>query len=140
MCVCLPAPAAAKLLKQHEDRLPGRVRLLFQPAEEGKGGARVMIQEGALEGVQAMFGMHGELVVLGWVVLQGVQAAVFGMHGCSRGRPGGSAGGVGHAWLRRPAGVQAPAGSCTPDNQLVPFVAARHMTSRETDRWSQSRC
>lgn len=41
-----------------EERLPGTVRLLFQPAEEGLGGARVMIEEGALEGAAAVFGMH----------------------------------------------------------------------------------
>jgi hypothetical protein len=37
-----------------------QVRLLFQPAEEGGGGAQRMILEGALEGVAAIFGLHGE--------------------------------------------------------------------------------
>jgi len=36
----------------------GTVRLLFQPAEEGGAGAFHMIKEGALEGVEAIFGMH----------------------------------------------------------------------------------
>lgn len=31
--------AVAVLLKAHEDELPGRVKLIFQPAEEGPGGA-----------------------------------------------------------------------------------------------------
>ncbi len=38
--------------------LPGKVILLFQPAEEGEGGAQVMIREGALECVDAIFGGH----------------------------------------------------------------------------------
>ncbi|KAG1676809.1 hypothetical protein FOA52_010318 [Chlamydomonas sp. UWO 241] len=49
---------AAKLLKDREATLPGRVVLLFQPAEEGGGGARFMIDEGALRGAQAVAGMH----------------------------------------------------------------------------------
>ena len=38
--------------------LKGTVRLIFQPAEEGGAGAFHMIKEGALEGVEAFFGMH----------------------------------------------------------------------------------
>jgi amidohydrolase len=39
--------------------LPGRVRLLFQPAEEVMpGGALSLIELGALEGVQRLFGLH----------------------------------------------------------------------------------
>ncbi|KVI04571.1 Amidohydrolase [Cynara cardunculus var. scolymus] len=36
----------------------GTVRLIFQPAEEGGAGASVMIEEGALGGAEAIFGMH----------------------------------------------------------------------------------
>jgi hippurate hydrolase len=36
----------------------GNVVFIFQPAEEGSGGARMMIDEGALEGVDMMFGGH----------------------------------------------------------------------------------
>jgi amidohydrolase len=36
----------------------GRVRLAFQPAEEGGSGADQMIEEGALEGVDAALGLH----------------------------------------------------------------------------------
>ncbi len=50
--------AAALWLKQHETRLPGPVTLLFQPAEEGGHGARSMIDEGALDGVDAIYGWH----------------------------------------------------------------------------------
>ncbi len=51
---------AALLLKQHEAELKGRVRILFQPAEEIAAGARQFIDAGVLEGVQAIFGMHNE--------------------------------------------------------------------------------
>ncbi|MDR8295863.1 M20/M25/M40 family metallo-hydrolase, partial [Acinetobacter baumannii] len=40
--------------------LPGRVRILFQPAEENFGGAKTLIRAGALEEVSAIFGMHNE--------------------------------------------------------------------------------
>ncbi|MFL6174034.1 MAG: amidohydrolase [Marmoricola sp.] len=41
------------------DELPGRVRLVFQPAEEiMPGGALAAIQAGALEGVSSIFGLH----------------------------------------------------------------------------------
>lgn len=51
---------AALLLKEHAAQLRGRVRLLFQPAEEKGTGAKAMIAAGALEGVQAIFGMHNK--------------------------------------------------------------------------------
>ncbi len=47
---------AAALLK--DIPLPGAVRLIFQPAEEGEGGAKAMIKEGVLAGVRAIFGGH----------------------------------------------------------------------------------
>lgn len=50
--------AAAHWLKQHEADLPGPVSLLFQPAEEGGHGAKKMIEDGALDGVDAIFGWH----------------------------------------------------------------------------------
>lgn len=34
------------------------IRLLFQPAEESEGGAEMLIQKGALKGVDAIFGLH----------------------------------------------------------------------------------
>ncbi|MDR3230305.1 MAG: amidohydrolase [Synergistaceae bacterium] len=51
---------AAKILSECRDGFEGRVRLLFQPAEEGgvPSGAQSLIAEGALEGVDAIFGMH----------------------------------------------------------------------------------
>lgn len=38
--------------------LPGRVVVLFQPAEEGEGGAQKVVAEGALDGVRAVMGVH----------------------------------------------------------------------------------
>lgn len=49
---------AAKILKEHKKELQGTVVLVFQPAEEGGGGARTMIDAGALENVEAIFGLH----------------------------------------------------------------------------------
>ncbi len=49
---------AAALLKEKEAELPGRVVLIFQPAEEGDGGAQGMIDEGAIDGVSMIFAGH----------------------------------------------------------------------------------
>ena len=35
--------ATAVMLKNHEDELKGKVKLIFQPAEEGPGGAEPMV-------------------------------------------------------------------------------------------------
>lgn len=48
----------AHQLKQQEAELTGRVRILFQPAEETFNGAQQLIDAGVLDGVQAIFGMH----------------------------------------------------------------------------------
>jgi len=55
---------AARVLSLIKDDLPGRVRLIFQPAEEGGStsenypGAECMIREGVLEGIDAIAGLH----------------------------------------------------------------------------------
>ena len=57
---------AARVLSGMKDRFSGTVVFIFQPAEEGAppgeplGGARLMIQDGALENpkVEAIFGLH----------------------------------------------------------------------------------
>jgi hippurate hydrolase len=51
---------AAEILHAHRDSFAGTVRLLFQPGEEGYGGAKIMIREGALDGVDAAFALHLE--------------------------------------------------------------------------------
>ncbi|MEZ4618512.1 MAG: amidohydrolase [Caldilineaceae bacterium] len=50
----------AQLLVKHRQALPGRVKLVFQPAEEGLGGANAMIRDGVLNGPTpaAAFGLH----------------------------------------------------------------------------------
>lgn len=52
------ALGAAMLLAKHRDTLSGSVRFLFQPDEEGDGGAQRMVKAGAMEGVDAVFGAH----------------------------------------------------------------------------------
>ena len=56
---------AAKILVQMRDEMPGTVKLIFQPAEEGapageEGGASLMVEQGVLEDphVSAIFGLH----------------------------------------------------------------------------------
>ena len=56
---------AAEILASMKDELPGSVKFIFQPAEEGaplgeKGGATYMVEEGVMENpkVDAIFGLH----------------------------------------------------------------------------------
>lgn len=51
---------AAKVLMGMRDRLPGTVKLLFQPAEETDGGAEPMVQRGVMENphVDRVYGLH----------------------------------------------------------------------------------
>jgi amidohydrolase len=48
----------AMVLAQLGIPLPGTVRFLFQPAEETAQGARWMIEDGVMEGVSAILGLH----------------------------------------------------------------------------------
>ncbi|MEO6989968.1 MAG: M20 family metallopeptidase [Candidatus Baltobacteraceae bacterium] len=52
--------SAARLLAERRDELPGTIVFCFQPAEEGGGGARKMIEEGILErfGIERAYGLH----------------------------------------------------------------------------------
>ena len=50
---------AAMILSELKDEISGEVRFLFQPSEElVPGGAPYMIEEGALDGVSKVFGLH----------------------------------------------------------------------------------
>ncbi len=63
----------ATLLARHRNQLPGRVKLVFQPAEEGLGGARAMVADGVMETPTpaASFGLHlWSQLPLGTVVVQ----------------------------------------------------------------------
>ena len=48
----------AEALSKKYDQLKGTVKFIFQPAEEGQGGARYMIEDGVLEGVDEIYGLH----------------------------------------------------------------------------------
>jgi amidohydrolase len=68
--------AAARYLSEHKSDLEGNVRFIFQPSEEGiapahydelikdgvnpLGGAATMVDEGAMDGVDAVFAIHGD--------------------------------------------------------------------------------
>ena len=49
---------AAKILMSVKDELCGTVKLIFQPAEELASGAKCIIEQGVLDGVDAAFGQH----------------------------------------------------------------------------------
>ncbi|HEV3157608.1 MAG TPA: M20 family metallopeptidase [Candidatus Baltobacteraceae bacterium] len=51
---------AARMIAERKAELAGTLVLCFQPAEEGLGGARMMVEEGLLErfGVERAFGLH----------------------------------------------------------------------------------
>jgi len=50
----------AEVLSGMKARIPGTVKFIFQPAEEGLGGAKAMVSDGALENPRpsAIFGLH----------------------------------------------------------------------------------
>ena len=52
----------AKLLNKNKDKFNGTIKLIFEPAEETTGGAKVMIEEGVLTNptVDVMCGLHVE--------------------------------------------------------------------------------
>ena len=53
------ALGTAIAMATHKDDLPGNIRFIFQPSEESKeGGSVEMIEDGALEGVSGIFGLH----------------------------------------------------------------------------------
>ncbi|WP_348921685.1 M20 family metallopeptidase [Enterococcus rotai] len=49
---------AAKALKEVQAQLKGTVRFIFQPSEENAQGAKAMVAQGAVDGVDDVFGIH----------------------------------------------------------------------------------
>ena len=49
---------AARILALKKTKLEGKVKFIFQPAEEGLGGAEYMIKDNVLDGVDAIYGAH----------------------------------------------------------------------------------
>jgi hippurate hydrolase len=49
---------AARVLAEQRSEFRGRIRFMFQPGEEGHHGARYMIDEGVLDGVDQAFALH----------------------------------------------------------------------------------
>ena len=54
-CLC----GTARALWELRGALPGTVRCIFQPAEEQAAGGRLIVEEGLLEGAEAVFALHG---------------------------------------------------------------------------------
>jgi len=51
--------AARTLSQDHlRERLNGTVKFVFQPAEEGEGGGRVMVEEGVADDIRSIFALH----------------------------------------------------------------------------------
>ena len=49
---------AAEVLSKHQNNIQGTIKFIFQPAEEGYGGAKFMIEDGAIENVEEIYGLH----------------------------------------------------------------------------------
>ncbi len=80
--------ATARYLKSIEHTLPGPITLIFQPAEEGGHGALRMIEDGALEGIDEIYGWHnwpaipeGQLVCPDGIVMCGNGTFEITVHG-----------------------------------------------------------
>ena len=49
---------SAEVLSKMKNKINGEIRFIFQPAEEGYGGAKYMIKDGAIDNVDEIYGMH----------------------------------------------------------------------------------
>ena len=49
---------AAQVLSKMKQKIKGEIRFIFQPAEEGYGGAKYMIKDGAIDNVKEIYGLH----------------------------------------------------------------------------------
>jgi amidohydrolase len=50
--------AVADMLSKRQAELKGNIKFVFQPAEEDIGGARPMVEQGAMQGVDGVIGLH----------------------------------------------------------------------------------
>lgn len=68
---------AAQILKNHEAELEGKVKLMFQPAEETMDGAKMMVESGVCDDVDAAISMHigtNTELPAGTVYIEGLKA------------------------------------------------------------------
>lgn len=82
---------AAKLLSAHQAELAGTVAFMFQPGEEGQGGAKIMLEEGMFESIgatpDAAYAIHvapgvpGTFVSRPGTVMAGANTLHVTMHG-----------------------------------------------------------
>jgi len=119
------ALAIATILSKRHAELNGNVKFLFQPAEERLSGAKPMVEEGAMEGVDGILGLHlssiyplGRVGVRAGTVYASADRFVLTVHGKG-----------GHAAM--------------PNEAVDPIVIAAHMItalqtliSRETSAFS----
>ena len=49
---------AAEVLSKNQHNIKGTIKFIFQPAEEGYGGAQFMIDDGAIDNVDEIYGLH----------------------------------------------------------------------------------
>ncbi len=80
----------ARILAARRHEIAGTVRLLFQPAEENVEGALRMCADGAIDGVSAVYGLHGwpdlevgQIGVLAGPMMAGVDDFDIVVHGAS---------------------------------------------------------
>lgn len=113
---------AAKLLQCRSTELKGTVKLVFQPGEEGSAGAFQMLKEGALDQIQAIFGLH---------VAPELSAGIIGS------KPGQVCAGAARFFATiRGKGGHAAAPHATRDPILaasLAIISLQHIVSRETD-------
>lgn len=82
---------AAKLLSAHQDELAGTVAFMFQPGEEGQGGAKIMLDEGMFDTIggtpDAAYAIHvapgvpGTFVTRPGTIMAGANTLHVTMHG-----------------------------------------------------------
>ena len=113
---------AADVLAKERAGFGGTVRLMFQPGEEGFGGAKLMIDEGVVQSVDRAFAIHCEPTRPSHSVVYraGTMFAAFDNFAVTFGGSGGHA--------------STPHGAVDPIPAIGPFVdGLSHVVARETD-------